>query len=239
MLKVAEILIELVAEALRWLRLAFRSSQSIRPENLFLRLLYVFVVIEHHSRRLIHCNVTAHPSATWTLQQLREAVGFEEQYEYLLHDRDGIFANQLDESIERLGVKVSRSPPRSPKAYAVCERVIGTIRCECLEWLIPVFEHHLRHILKSWIRQYYCGLQPLAGLGFGECFSHALAKSLDEPLLFKGRTSPIPISIVTLRVGSSRERREHIDVDRRGSPNRQQEKCLSASHLERWVSIRV
>jgi putative transposase len=51
------------------------------------RLLYVFVVIEHHSRRLIHCNVTAHPSAAWTLQQLREAVGFEERYEYLLHDR--------------------------------------------------------------------------------------------------------------------------------------------------------
>jgi putative transposase len=55
------------------------------------RLLYVFIVIEHRSRRLIHCNVTAHPSAAWTLQQLREAVGFQERYEYLLHDRDCIF----------------------------------------------------------------------------------------------------------------------------------------------------
>jgi hypothetical protein len=62
-------------------------------------------VIEHCSRRLIHCNVTAHPSAAWTLQQLREAIGTQDRYEYLLHDRDSIFANHLDESIGRLGVK--------------------------------------------------------------------------------------------------------------------------------------
>ena len=80
-------------------------------------------------------------------------VGFEERYEYLLHDRDSIFAKHLDESIERLGVKVLKSPPRSPTANAVCERVIGTIRRECMDWLIPLSEHHLR-ILKSWIRHY-------------------------------------------------------------------------------------
>src|ERR1700690_2642469 len=58
------------------------------------RLLYVFVVSEHRSRRLIHCNITAHPSATWTLQQLREAIGLQDRYKYLLHDRDSIFAQQ-------------------------------------------------------------------------------------------------------------------------------------------------
>lgn len=130
------------------------------------RLLYVFVVIEHHSRRLILSNVTAHPSAAWTLQHLREAIGLEERYEYLLHDRDSIFAAHLDESVERLGVKVLRSPPRSPKANAVCERVIGTIRRECLDWLIPVSEHHLRHILKTWIRHYNGG-RPHMSLGPG------------------------------------------------------------------------
>jgi transposase InsO family protein len=101
------------------------------------RLLYVFVVIEHCSRRLIHCNVTAHPSAAWTLQQLREAIGLQERYKYLLHDRDSIFAQHLDESIAKLGVKVLKSPPRSPTANAICERVIGTIRRDCLNWLIP------------------------------------------------------------------------------------------------------
>ena len=67
------------------------------------RVLYVLVVIEHHSRRLIHFNVTGHPTAQWTRQQLREAVGYEERYAYLLHDRDTIFSAELDESIRRLG----------------------------------------------------------------------------------------------------------------------------------------
>src|SRR4030088_3496495 len=86
------------------------------------RLLYVFVVIEHRSRRLIHCNVTAHPTAAWPLQQLREAVGFDERYEFLIHDRDSIFASQLDESIRALEVRVLKSAPHSPKMNAICER---------------------------------------------------------------------------------------------------------------------
>jgi len=130
------------------------------------RVLYVFVVIEHRSRRLIHCNVTAHPSSTWTLQQLREAVGFDERYDYLLHDRDSIFASHLDESIGKLGVTVLKSPPRSPKANAICERVIGTVRRECLDWLIPLSESHLRCILKSWIPHYNTG-RPHMALGPG------------------------------------------------------------------------
>jgi hypothetical protein len=65
--------------------------------------------------------------ATWTLQQLREAIGLEVRYEYLIHDRDSIFAKHLDESIGRLGVKALKSPPRSPLANAICQRVIGTI----------------------------------------------------------------------------------------------------------------
>jgi len=93
---------------LRWSTFLRLHAQGIIACDFFVavtatfRLLYVFVVIEHHSRRLIHCNVTAHPNAAWTLQQLREAAGLEERYEYLLHDRDSIFAKHLDESIERL-----------------------------------------------------------------------------------------------------------------------------------------
>jgi len=130
------------------------------------RLLYVFVVIEHHSRRLVHCNVTAHPSADWTTQQLREAAGFERRYEYLLHDRDSIFATHLDESVKRLGIRVLKSPPRCPKANAICERVIGAVRRECLDWLIPLSVAHLRSTLKSWIRHYNAG-RPHMALGPG------------------------------------------------------------------------
>jgi transposase InsO family protein len=128
--------------------------------------LYVLVVIEHHSRRLIHINVTAHPTASWTLQQLREAVGYEERYAYLLHDRDAIFSAELDESIQRLGLRVLKSPPRSPKANALCERVIGTIRRECLDWLIPLSEAHLRQTMKSWGAHYNRG-RPHSALGPG------------------------------------------------------------------------
>jgi putative transposase len=70
------------------------------------RLLYVFVVIEHGTRRLLHLNVTTRPSAAWTLQQLREAFGYEDRYRYLIHDRDSIFAKSLDDSIGRLGLTV-------------------------------------------------------------------------------------------------------------------------------------
>jgi len=130
------------------------------------RLLYVFVVIEHRSRRLVHCNVTAHPTSAWTLQQLREAAEFERRYEYLLHDRDRIFAEHLDVSVRRLGMTVLKSPPHCPKANAICERVIGTIRRECLDWLIPLSESHLRSILKSWIPHYNAG-RPHMALGPG------------------------------------------------------------------------
>jgi len=130
------------------------------------RLLYVFVVIEHHRRRLVHYNVTANPSSAWTLQQLRETAGPERRYEYLLHDRDSIFAKHLEESVERIGVTVLKSPPGSPMANAICERIIGTIRRECLDWLIPLSESHLRSILKSWI-PHYNAARPHMALGPG------------------------------------------------------------------------
>ena len=121
------------------------------------RLLYVFVVIEHGTRRLAHVNVTANPSADWTLQQLRAVVGDEGAHQYLIHDRDKIFSKRLDESIGALGMKVLRSPIASPKANSICERVIGTIRRECLDWMIPLSEAHLRSILREWTAHYNRG----------------------------------------------------------------------------------
>jgi transposase InsO family protein len=121
------------------------------------RVLYVFIVIEHGRRRLAHVNVTTHPTADRTLKQLREVVGDEAIYRYLIHDRDRIFAKHLDDSIRALGIEVLRSPVASPKANAICERVIGTIRRECLDWLIPMSEAHLRAILREWVAHYNGG----------------------------------------------------------------------------------
>jgi hypothetical protein len=79
------------------------------------RTLYVFVVIEHGTRRLAHVNVTTHPSAAWTLQQLREVITNNDAHRYLIHDRDRIFARHLDASICALGLGVLRSPFASPR----------------------------------------------------------------------------------------------------------------------------
>jgi len=130
------------------------------------RMLYVFVAIEHGTRRLAHVNVTANPSADWTLQQLRAVIGDEGGLQYLIHDRDRIFAKHLDASIGALGMEVLRSPVASPKANSICERVIGTIRRECLDWMIPLSEAHLRSILKSWVEHYNRG-RPHSMLGPG------------------------------------------------------------------------
>jgi transposase InsO family protein len=145
------------------------------------RMLYVFVVIEHGTRRLAHVNVTAHPSAEWTLQQLREVIADNDgRNKYLIHDRDAVFATHLDGSIGALGVEVLRSPIASPKANSICERVIGTIRRECLDWMIPVSEAHLQSILKSWVDHYNRG-RPHSSLGPGVPDPPALSATVRNP----------------------------------------------------------
>ena len=130
------------------------------------RMLYVFVVIEHGTKRLLNVNVTAHPTAAWTLQQLRHAIPGGSEYRFLIHDLDGIFSMELDRSIRKLGLRVLKTPYRAPKANAVCERVIGSMRRECLDWLIPLSESHLRGILKNWVVHYNQG-RPHMSLGPG------------------------------------------------------------------------
>ena len=130
------------------------------------RLLYVLVVIEHQTRRLVHCNVTTHPTAAWTLQQLREAIPSDHGYRFLIHDRDGIFSPRLDQSISHMRLRVLKTPPRSPKANSICERVIGTLRRECLDYLIPLGRLHVYRIVKEWVG-YYNQSRPHMSLGPG------------------------------------------------------------------------
>ena len=130
------------------------------------RILYVFVALEVGSRRLIHFNVTEHPTADWTLQQLREALPGDQDYKFLLHDRHGSFSACLDEAVESWGIHVLRSPVRMPTANAHCERLIGTIRRECLDYVIPLNASHLRRTLREWIG-HYNGATPHRSLGPG------------------------------------------------------------------------
>ena len=144
----------------RWSTFLHNHAQGIVACDFFVsvtatfRLFYVLVLIEHGSRRLLHVNVTQHPSAELDVAATARSIWDTAIYRYLIHDRDRMFARNLDDSIKKLGMTVLKSPPHSPKANAVCERVIGTIRRECLDWLIPLSESHLRSILKSWLGHY-------------------------------------------------------------------------------------
>jgi putative transposase len=130
------------------------------------RLLLVFVVIEHATRRVLHVNVTAHPTAAWTLQQLREAIPTDHAYRFLIHDRDSIFSHALDQGIRHLGLWVLKTPSRSPQANALCERLLGTLRRECLDFVMPLTENHLRRLLHEWVWHYNAG-RPHMALGPG------------------------------------------------------------------------
>ena len=107
------------------------------------QVLYVFLVLAHDRRRILHFAVTAHPTAEWTAQQLREAFPWDTAPPYLLRDRDGIFGKDVVDQINAVGIKQVLSKPRSPWQRAYVERVIGTIRRECLDHVIVFGERSL------------------------------------------------------------------------------------------------
>jgi putative transposase len=169
------------------------------------RILYVFVVMEHASRRIVHLNVTAHPTAAWTLQQLREAIPSDHTYRFTLHDRDAIFSTGIDASVAGMGLEVIKTPVRSPKANSLCERLIGTLRRECLDWIIPLTEEHLRKALRSWLSHYNRG-RPHYSLG---PHIQRRGRKIDEaaPLAYPARrvatvSRSLPINSIRSRVTS-------------------------------------
>jgi transposase InsO family protein len=130
------------------------------------RRLYVFVLVDIGTRRVLHWNVIDHPTAEWTTQQFRNALPHEPRYRFLIHDRDNIFAPAVDAALGSMSLHVLRTPPRTPQANAHCERFIGTALRECLDWVIPINEHHLRRVLAEWIR-HYNRERPHSALGPG------------------------------------------------------------------------
>jgi transposase InsO family protein len=157
---------------LRWSTFIRNHAQALVACDFFtavtatFQVLYVFVLMEVGSRRILHINVTAHPTAGWTRQQLRHAIPCEHPYRFLLHDRDSIYSAAVDATLANLGVRVVRTPVRAPRANAFCERAIGTLRRECLDWIIPLGEAHLRRLLRQW-RSYYNQARPHSALGPG------------------------------------------------------------------------
>ncbi len=125
------------------------------------RLLFVLVILAHHRRRVVHVAVTAHPTAAWTAQQLREAFPKDQARQYLLHDRDGAFA-AVGATAEGMGIQEVRTAPRSPWQNAYAERVIGSIRRECTDHVVVMTEGGLRRILAQYLAYYHRSRTHLA-----------------------------------------------------------------------------
>jgi transposase InsO family protein len=119
------------------------------------QILYVFLVLAHDRRRILHFALTAHPTAEWTAQQLREAFPWDSAPRYLLRDRDRIFSHEFVEQVKAMGIKQVLSAPRSPWQRAYVERVIGTIRRECLDHMIVFDEGSLRFHLQNFCDYYH------------------------------------------------------------------------------------
>jgi transposase InsO family protein len=119
------------------------------------QVLYVFLVLAHDRRRILHFAVTAYPTAEWTAQQLRESFPWDTAPRYLLRDRDRIFGKDFVDQIKAMGIKQVLSAPRSPWQRAYVERVIGTIRRECLDHVIVFGERSLYRHLQSFVDYYH------------------------------------------------------------------------------------
>jgi len=145
------------------------------------RLLFCFVILSHDRRRIIHFNVTDHPTAAWAAQQIREAFpGGGAEPCYLLRDRDSAYGDAFRRSVRAIGIREILTAPQSPWQNPYAERVIGSIRRECLDHLIVLGEQHLRSILKSYVNYY----------------------NVSRPHLSLERNAPVPRSVEPSALGA-------------------------------------
>ncbi len=119
------------------------------------RVLHVLLVLEHDRRHIVYFNVTAHPTGAWIAQQLVEEFPFDTAPRYLIRDRDGKYGDQYRRRTHSLGISEVVIAPRSPWQNPYIERVIGSIRRDCIDHVIVLNERHLRRILRSYLDYYH------------------------------------------------------------------------------------
>jgi len=119
------------------------------------RVLFVFVVLSHDRRRIVHLNVTAHPTAAWTAQQLREAWPWDTAPRFVIRDRDAIYGPDVRRTVQQIGIKEVLTAHRCPWQNPFVERVIGSLRRECLDHVIVWNERSLRRHLQRYLAYYH------------------------------------------------------------------------------------
>ena len=119
------------------------------------RVLFCFMVLRHDRRRMVHINVTEHPTEQWTAQQVVEAFPYDQSPRYLIRDRDSIYGPQFKQRVKHMGIEQVLIAYRSPWQNPYVERLIGSIRRECLNHVIILNEAHLHRILVSYFEYYH------------------------------------------------------------------------------------
>jgi putative transposase len=119
------------------------------------KILYVLVILSHDRRRVVHFNITQHPTAFWTLQQIKEAFPWDSTPKYLLRDRDSIYGKVFRQGVKSMNIKEIITTYKSPWQNGYVERMIGSIRRDCLDHHIILGENHLRQVLKEYLEYYH------------------------------------------------------------------------------------
>ena len=130
------------------------ACDLLTVQTLAFETLYVLVFVGHVRRELVHLNVTASPTAAWVWRQLMEATPWGRQPRYLVRDRDTVYGRDFVQRARRVGIETVLTPIRAPRANAIAERLVGTLRRECLDHLVIVNEAHLRTVLTEFLRDY-------------------------------------------------------------------------------------
>lgn len=131
--------------------------------DLTFRTLFVFFIIELSTRRVVHFGVTRHPTQQWVAQQLREATPDGVHPKFIVRDNDSKFGTAFDHVAKSSGIKVLKTPYRAPRANAVCERFLGSVRRECLDHMLIFSERQLQRVVREYVF-YFNGLRPHQGL---------------------------------------------------------------------------
>ncbi len=140
------------------------ACDFLQVTDLFFRPLFAFFIIELGSRRVVHVGVTRHPTDAWVAQQLREATPYDEHPRYLIYDHDSKYGPQFAGLAASSGIEVLRTPVQAPRANAVMERFLGSVRRECLDHILILSEAHLCRVLRLYVT-YFNAVRPHQGIG--------------------------------------------------------------------------
>src|SRR5436309_4449499 len=139
------------------------ACDFLQVTDLLFRSLFAFFIIELQSRKVIHVGVTRSPTDAWTAQQLREATPYGQTPKYLIRDHDSKFGPYFARVAATSGIKLLKTPYHAPRANAICERFLGSVRRECLDHILILNEKQLHRVLRSYVA-YFNRARPPQGI---------------------------------------------------------------------------